>query len=163
VLANAAVIDAAGNPNVTVTNNVQAIDTIAPTANNDTGTATESGVVLGSNATGNVLTNDLDASAKTVSALSFGVTNGIVGSALSGSYGNLTLNTDGSYTYVVTNSNATVNALNASSSLTETFTYTVSDVAGNSSNANLTVTINGTNDAAVPSDYHWHSHHHRCR
>ena len=55
------------------------------------------------------------------------------------------------YSYAVDNNNATVNALNTGGSVTDTFTYTVSNVAGGTDTAQLTVTINGTNDAAVLS------------
>ncbi|XGV98307.1 MAG: Ig-like domain-containing protein [Leptolyngbya sp. BL-A-14] len=50
VLANAAVIDAAGNPNVTVTSNAQAIDTVAPTV---VITLTDSALTSGETATVN--------------------------------------------------------------------------------------------------------------
>ena len=63
----------------------------APTAVADTGDATEKGGVAngsgGSPATGNVLTNDTDPDAgdtKTVTAVSFGATNGTLGTALAG-------------------------------------------------------------------------------
>ncbi|MFM2276248.1 MAG: hypothetical protein RL211_2120, partial [Pseudomonadota bacterium] len=135
----------------------------APTATNDTGTATEQGVAAGANATGNVLTNDVDAdSAGTfaVSAVRTGAvegsgTAGTVGSALSGTYGALTLNADGSYTYVVNNSNAAVNALQAGQTLTETFNYTLrtGPLGGYQSDAaTLAITINGANDAPVDAN-----------
>ena len=128
----------------------------APVAVADVATAVEAGGVgnatAGTNPTGNVLTNDTDVDAgdtKAVSAVAFGATNGTLGSALSGSYGTLTLNADGSYSYAVNNSNTTVQALNAGQSLTEIFTYTMRDAAGTTSTSTLTVTIQGTNDAPV--------------
>ncbi|WP_217992647.1 VCBS domain-containing protein, partial [Polaromonas sp. AET17H-212] len=63
-----------------------------PVAVADTGTAVEAGTAVGSNATGNVLSNDTDVDSgdtKTVSAVA-GVA-GNVGSALAGTYGSLTL------------------------------------------------------------------------
>ena len=121
----------------------------APVGVNDAGSATEAGVAAGSNATGNVLTNDTDVDAgdsKTVSALS----GGTVGSALNGTYGALTLNADGSYSYAVDNANAAVNALRLSTdTLTDSFTYTVRDTAGATSTATLTITVQGANDAPV--------------
>ncbi|MFP5418618.1 MAG: retention module-containing protein, partial [Gammaproteobacteria bacterium] len=65
----------------------------------------------------------------------------------SGAYGTFTLGTDGAWTYALDNANATVQALGAGQTLTETFT--VSSIDGTSST--VTVTINGTNDAAVIS------------
>ncbi|MDP3607248.1 MAG: VCBS domain-containing protein, partial [Polaromonas sp.] len=117
----------------------------------DTGTAVEAGTAAGSNATGNVLTNDTDVDAgdtKTVSA----ITGGTVGSALVGTYGTLTLNANGTYTYVVNNANATVNALRtAAQTVTETFTYTMADMAGATSSSTLVITVQGANDAPVAS------------
>ncbi len=87
----------------------------APIAADDTGSALEAGGIsngtAGSNATGNVLTNDTDADTgltRTVTAVRLGATEGggtagSVGTALAGSYGTLTLKADGTYTYVVNN------------------------------------------------------------
>ena len=73
------------------------------TANNDTINATS-----GIEATGTVLTNDSDpdGTTPTVSAIETGSsvgggTAGTVGTALPGTYGSLTLDADGTYTYVV--------------------------------------------------------------
>jgi VCBS repeat-containing protein len=122
-----------------------------PVAAGDAGSATEAGVAPGSDATGNVLANDSDPDAGdtlTVSALSHGANAGVVGSALAGDHGTLTLAADGSYTYVVNNADAAVNALRtASDTLTDSFDYTVHDAAGATSTATLTVTIHGANDA----------------
>ncbi|MDO9363134.1 MAG: VCBS domain-containing protein, partial [Sphingopyxis sp.] len=145
----ATVTDAAGatsSQTLTVTVN-GANDT--PTAVLDTGTAVEAGTAAGSNATGNVLSNDTDVDtgdSKTVTAL----TGGTLGSALTGTYGSLTLNANGTYSYVINNANSTVNALRtASDTLTETFTYTMRDAAGATSSTNLVITIQGSNDAPI--------------
>jgi VCBS repeat-containing protein len=80
-------------------------------------------------------------------------TSGTVGSALTGTHGTLTLNADGSYTYVVNNNDAAVQALNTGGTLTDTFTYTVKDPGGLlTNNAQLTITINGADDAPVGVD-----------
>ncbi len=47
--------------------------------------------------------------------------------AIAGAYGTLSIDNDGSYSYVLDNTNAAVNALNDGDTLTETFTYTVSE------------------------------------
>lgn len=110
-------------------------------------------MIPGSNATGNVLTNDTDPNAGgtlSVSAVTFGSTAGTVGTGLAGAYGSLTLNANGSYTYVVNNTNPTVQALNTGQSLTEVFSYTAQDSAsGLTTPSTLTITLNGTNDAPV--------------
>ncbi len=147
------VTDSAGRTaSATLTITIQGADD-APVAVADTATAVEAGGTLngsaGTNPTGNVLTNDTDVDGgdtKTVSAL----TGGSVGQALVSAYGALTLNADGSYSYVVDNSNATVQALRTSAeTLTETFTYTVRDTAGLTSSSTLTITIQGSDDAPV--------------
>ncbi|MEG1042995.1 MAG: VCBS domain-containing protein, partial [Pseudomonas sp.] len=72
------------------------------------------------------------------------------GQVLVGRYGRMTLNADGSYTYLVDNSNPTVQALRtAGETLSETFTYRMRDTTGATSDARLTVVIQGANDAPV--------------
>jgi VCBS repeat-containing protein len=86
-------------------------------------------------------------------------TAGAVGGATVGQFGTLTLNANGTYTYVVNDANAQVNALNQNQTLQERFTYTINDGAdGNlgADTAELVITIQGQNDrptvvAAAPS------------
>ena len=62
---------------------------------------------VGTNATGNVITSsdtDTEGDTLTVSA----ITGGSVGSAVTGTYGTFTLNSNGSYTYVVDSTNSNV-------------------------------------------------------
>src|SRR5205085_2007445 len=99
----------------------------------DTGNATEAGGTAngtpGSDATGNVLTNDTDVDAgdtKTVSAVN-GVA-GNVGSAVTGAHGSVPIIDVGSYDFAINNSDSAVQALRlATDTLTDTFTYTVKD------------------------------------
>ncbi|MEW5728162.1 MAG: cadherin-like domain-containing protein, partial [Pseudomonadota bacterium] len=122
----------------------------APVAVNDAGTATETGNLAGTNATGNVLDNDTDADtspSRTVASFRTGGTEGAgtagtLGQALTGTYGSLTLATDGTYTYVVDQANATVQALVNGQTLTESFNYTMSDGAASDTGV-LVITING--------------------
>ncbi|MDC3143526.1 Ig-like domain-containing protein [Pelagibacteraceae bacterium] len=96
--------------------------------------------------TGDVLANDTDAdgsSSLTVSAIS----GGTVGQALTGTYGTLTLNANGSYTYVANQSGA--DGLAADATATDTFTYTVSDGAGTTDTATLTITVKGVGPSAT--------------
>ncbi|HEY0288216.1 MAG TPA: DUF4347 domain-containing protein [Pseudomonas sp.] len=121
---------------------------VEPVAANDTASATEAGGVAngtaGANPTGNVLNNDQSSNTKTVTAIA----GGTVGAARAGTYGNLTLNANGSYTYTVNNANAAVQALRTNAdTLTDTFTYTLADNTAATSSATLTVTIHGANDA----------------
>ena len=131
----------------------------APVGFNDIGSASEGGGVAnasgGSNATGNVLANDADPENDPLSVTAIRLGNvegsgsaGTVGSALTGTYGTLTLNANGSYTYVINETNTAVQALNVGGTLTESFNYTLSD-GSLTDRAVLTITINGTNDAPV--------------
>ena len=107
----------------------------SPTAAFDTATAVEAGGTnngtVGSNPTGNVLTNDNDIDAgdtKTVSGVAAGVVGSAstgVGSAISGSYGSINISSTGAYTYSVDNANTAVQALRTSANtLTDVFSYT---------------------------------------
>jgi VCBS repeat-containing protein/CshA-type fibril repeat protein len=131
-----------------------------PTANADINSVTEgittaatltSGNVFG--ATGAAATDVVDrigadATATPVTAVSFGATTGVVGSALTSTYGKLLLKADGSYTYTLDNTNTTVNKLVTGQTLTEVFNYTITDTDGDISSTTLTITINGTTDGA---------------
>ena len=123
------------------------------TANNavaDVADATEKGGIAngsgGSPASGNVLTNDINPAA--VTAVSFGAVAGTLGTALAGAHGSLVLNASGDFTYTVNETDVAVQALRQpTDTLTDVFTYTMSDTAGATSTAQLTVRILGTNDA----------------
>ncbi len=134
-----------------------------PIGVNDTATATEAGGVAngtaGSNGTGNVLTNDTDVDSagngetkavNGVAAGAVGAAAGNVGVAVTGTYGSVSIASDGSYTYTIDNTNATVQALRTSGqTITDLFTYRVVDAGGLTSLATLTVTIQGANDNPV--------------
>ncbi|MFZ4289706.1 VCBS domain-containing protein [Variovorax sp. HJSM1_2] len=141
----------------------------SPVAQNDTGSAIEAGGVMngtaGTPASGNVLTNDTDVDAgdsKTVTGIRSvpeatsgpltPVPPGAGGATIAGLYGSLTILADGSYSYTVNDSNATVQALSAGQSLTETFSYQVTDTGGLNDAADLVITIQGRNDAPVATN-----------
>lgn len=146
-----------------------------PVAVDDAATTIEAGGVFnattGADATGDVLANDTDVDSvangetKTVTAVRTGAeagsgTAGTVGSALGGTYGSLTLNGDGSFTYVIDEANIDVQALRASGqTLQDRFTYTVTDTGGLTDLATITITIDGRNDTpvadAVNIDHTW--------
>ena len=140
----------------------------APIGTNDTASATEasgvSNATAGSNPTGNVLTNDVDVDNVTSTLVIKDILKGTTGTATAvaasttsangtsivGTYGTLVIGADGSYTYSVNQSNATVQALNTTSApLSDVFTYTVKDPSGLTGTATITVSVNGANDAAV--------------
>ncbi len=157
--------DAGGNTvNGTITINV--IDDV-PTAHNDTDSVKEDGPLV---ADGNVLTgsggsdaNATDGVADTQGAdgatvtgvklpagASYGaVATDVAGTQIVGAHGTLTIHADGSYSYALNNADPAVQALGATQSTTDTFNYQLTDGDGDLSNANLVITINGTNDAPV--------------
>lgn len=155
------VIKLKGNANPTASDFIlgKVVTPIAPVAKDDAGSAIEAGIAAGFNASGNVLTGagadtaapgySLQVTAVRSGAESGSGTAGTLGTALTGQYGSLTLNSDGTYSYVVNNTNPTVDALNGEQSLTDSFTYTISDGHGGTDTATLVVTINGANDAPV--------------
>ncbi|HAR08292.1 MAG TPA: adhesin, partial [Cobetia sp.] len=109
----------------------------------------------GDDPSGNVLTNDDDVDGQTLSVdqVRFNTTTVNAGQPLAGRYGTLTLNADGSFSYVVDNSNPAVEALRtANDTLTEVFVYRSVDPLGASTTARLTVTIEGRDDAPVAAD-----------
>ncbi|MEH6645905.1 Ig-like domain-containing protein [Sulfitobacter sp.] len=69
----------------------------------------------------------------------------LVGTAIQGEFGSLTLDADGDYTYSL-GVTPKVDALKAGDVRTETFSYTITDDKGATSTTSLTVTVNGTND-----------------
>jgi len=89
--------------------------------------------------TGNVLANDLPGTDGGISVVTIGTQQG--------SYGQLILAADGTYTYVLNNGLAVVQGLDSGESLTETFSYTMQDADGDPSTAQITITITGSNDA----------------
>ena len=134
----------------------------APKAGNDTATVSES-ATLSVNAADGVIKSgsvssgqdtDADADKLSITGIRTGLetattgTTGSVGQALAGTYGSLTLNSDGSYTYTPTNGGS----LAAGAKVTDVFTYTVSDGKGGSDKATLTVTVVGVNDPPVAHD-----------
>ncbi len=156
--------DAAGATSTTqITVTIQGAND-APTAVADTATAVEAGGTsngtAGTNPTGNVLTNDTDPDSagngetKTVSGVAAGTVasaSGSVAANVTGAYGSINIAANGAYTYTVDNNNATVQALRTSGqTITDVFTYTMTDAAGATSTTQITVTIQGANDAPQP-------------
>ncbi|WP_326490830.1 retention module-containing protein [Shewanella chilikensis] len=104
---------------------------------------------------GNLLDNDVqgaDTAQVTAAGSGGNLDNAISNqSQVSGSYGLLTLNADGSYSYQINSAAQAVQALAQGESLTETFSYLLTDADGDTSIQTLTITITGTNDIPVIS------------
>ncbi|MEX6504722.1 VCBS domain-containing protein, partial [Pseudomonas zhanjiangensis] len=65
-----------------------------------------------------------------------------------GTYGVLTLGSDGAYSFTLDNSLAAVQALTSGSTLSYDLYYTMQDADGDPSSAKLTITITGADDSA---------------
>ena len=75
---------------------------------------------------------------------------GSVATGVTGTYGSINIAANGAYTYTVDNTNAIVQALRTSSNtILDVFTYKMTDTAGATSTTQITVTIQGANDAAT--------------
>lgn len=158
---NYSVMDAAGVQDIAVLNITIQGNNDNPVAVNDTAIAVEAGGINngtpGTNPTGNVLSNDSDidqyGETLSVTGISQGASTGAIGSGFAGTYGTLTLNADGSFSYALDNNNPQVQALRtALNTLSETFTYTIRDLAGATATATLTITIRGANDNPVAAN-----------
>ncbi|WP_157964648.1 VCBS domain-containing protein, partial [Algibacillus agarilyticus] len=131
-------------------------------ANVDTASITESDGDTPANpsdaeVSGNVVTNDhigfdVTEPVTGVIAGSGSVGNAGVSQAVVGSYGSVVINADGSYTYTLDNANTSVQQLKNGETLTEIFTYKVEDNSGDTSTAQLQITINGLNDSININD-----------
>jgi VCBS repeat-containing protein len=149
-----------GSANQTVTINVNGADETPLVAQPDSGDVTENGTLLDSDqiifgnsaANGNVLLNDSGDSIS-ISGLAAGTTNtpifGNINFAIAGTYGALTIFSDGTWGYQLDNNNPATNALAQGQVVADVFTYTVIDSNGGSANQTITIDVTGANDAPV--------------
>lgn len=108
----------------------------APIVQADIAIVSEGGIV---SATGNVLTNDRDIDTGTVLSI-------VNAGTYQGTYGSLTLQANGSYSYSLNNSSSAVQSLAAGQQVQDSFQYAATD--GQASTASqLIITITGSNDA----------------
>jgi VCBS repeat-containing protein len=106
--------------------------------------------------TGNVLANDTDVDITdthhvvgVVSGTVSGLLSDDVGTSVTGTYGSLVLNDDGTWTYTLDNSNPATDALVEGQHASDVFSYTESDGHGGTSTTTLTIDVAGTNDAPI--------------
>ena len=125
-----------GTDTATVTITITGVNNV-PVANNDTGDE------VGENGThtGNVLTNDTDTDTNDVLTVTTQNVTSEKGIAV-------TINSDGSYTYDLSNSTV-FDYLGTDATTTDTFSYSISDGHGGTATATATITINGVNDIPV--------------
>jgi len=108
-------------------------------AGSDTAQVTEDLITA---VTGNVLHNDDKGSTVTTTG------------TVAGKYGSYELHADGSYTYSLDNANPAVQALPKGAHLADPVSYSITDVAGNTTQTTLTTRITGVNDGASITDKH---------
>ncbi len=145
--------EAAGTLSIAITDDVPvALDDVDIVQAGDGGVA-DGNVLTGvGGADGNASDGAADtqgADSAAVTAVSFGGASGFVDGATAGTYGTLTLNADGSYSYALDNGNPDVIGLDGTEILTEAFEYTITDADGDEAVATLTLTIRGRDDVVV--------------
>ncbi|MGQ7247185.1 retention module-containing protein, partial [Halomonas sp. V046] len=118
---------------------IQVQDDVPTAVDDRASVAEDSGQAI----TGNVLTNDTRGADSTDDQPA---SVALDAPAETGEYGTLTLDSDGSWSYQLDNSDPRVQALSGDETLTETFTYTLTDADGDTSPATLTITVNATDD-----------------
>jgi VCBS repeat-containing protein len=154
---NVALTDNFPHPNANGENMISltGISVVATDTDNDTATATVAVTVID-----DIARADDDAVGLTEggpSFVNFDVdTNDVAGAdgtgsrvftSLTGTYGNITLNGDGTQTYTLTTAGQlAIDALPPGATLTDTFGYTLTDGDGDSDPAQLVVTLTGTDD-----------------
>ena len=139
------VTDGAATANVAATFAITGANDAAVISGTSTGAVTEAGGVANGTpgtptATGTLTSTDVDGTANLFTAIT-------AGAASTGGYGTYGMNTAGVWTYTLNNSNATVQALAAAATLSDTFTVSTAD----GTTQTVTVTITGANDAAIVS------------
>ncbi len=123
-----------GHGGTTTTNIIVTIDR-APTVVSDSGAAVEA-----ASGTGNVLTNDSDRDGDTLTVSAVNGSAGNIGNSIAGTYGHITIASNGSYTYNADNTSA-IDSAATGSHLTDTFTYTASDGHGGTTTTSVTITL----------------------
>jgi len=116
--------------------------------------STSGNVISGANDAGNdpAAQEDTDQDGDALEIVSFSDADEDVaaGNTITGEYGELTLNSDGSYTYVLTtNDSDIIQGLSDGETLTDVFSYVVTDTYNAEQTADLTIVIEGTDDGVV--------------
>ena len=124
----------------TVTVTITGADDAIVVGGTTTGTVEEDGTLQ---ATGSLTASDIDT---TDNPLNYTAVNDLVGD---NGFGDFSINTSGNWTYDLDNANADVQALDAGETLTDTFTFTVTNADGATETQTVTVTITGADDAIV--------------
>ena len=114
---------------------------LPPVATTDTATVVEDSVLA---ASGNALANDSDPEGRSLRVTNPG--------NYSGTYGSVSLQSDGRYSYALANGSPAVQSLAGGQSVSDSFTYIVTDddpVGAATAQAAIVVTVKGSNDLPV--------------
>jgi VCBS repeat-containing protein len=141
----ALVVNGIGGTTASDTLVVRIVDDMPQAVDDTGGTVTEDGA---SSLSGNVLTNDVAGADQPKSFVSWSATDTAAVAALN-SYGTLTQNSDGTWTYVLDNSREATQALGSAFSQDFTLNYTMQDADGDPSSAKLVITVKGAADSAT--------------
>jgi T1SS-143 domain-containing protein len=139
--------DAAGNSTTANATRNYAVNT-APLAVADIASVGEDAANVGGDATPGTVGQDSDADGDPLSVIGVAAgaqpsASGNVATGVAGTWGTLTLNGDGSYTYVPA---AAAQSLDAGETVSDIFTYSISDGRGGSATATITVSVVGADD-----------------
>ena len=124
---------------------IEIVDDLPAAVNDVPAALVEDGLSMVS---GNVLANDLSGADAPASFVAWDVAANAAAMTELAKYGTLTLNTDGSYEFVLNNALAAVQALAQGQTISQALAYTMQDADGDPSTAILTLTINGADDSA---------------
>jgi VCBS repeat-containing protein len=141
------VSDGAGGTAKAVLNIVVTGVNDAPTVSNASGNVIEDAAI--NITTGTITIADPDAGQSVSIASVNGTAFAGASKSFNGTYGNLTLNSSGAWTYTLDNSRAATNALAQNAAVTDVFSMTARDAAGVTATSNVTINVTGANDAPV--------------
>ncbi|NOQ25365.1 MAG: T9SS type B sorting domain-containing protein, partial [Bacteroidales bacterium] len=137
------------NLTITINGKDEPVGNTAPVANDDSNAIDEDAVSVDqADGSGTLIFNDTDVDLDALTVSKVGAETNAAND-VTGTYGTINWETDGTYIYTIDNSNAAVQALNNGETLTETFIYTVNDGNSGTSTANLVITINGKEEAGI--------------
>ncbi|PHV12323.1 retention module-containing protein [Chitinimonas sp. BJB300] len=119
----------------------------APEARDDSATVVENSVLY--KVQGNLLSNDSDVDGEVLTAKLVNGRSADLSKDIATSYGTIRINADGAYTYTLDKDNARAHALRAGETISDRIKYTITDAAGMTSTAVLTINIKGIDDQVV--------------
>ncbi|MGH1472643.1 MAG: VCBS domain-containing protein, partial [Cellvibrionaceae bacterium] len=130
----------------TITITINGADESLLTVVDDTNAITEDAVP--NTVSGNVMTNDSDPDGDAITVVEVDGAAGNVTNTVTGTYGSVVINTDGSYTYTLNNALPATQGLDDGETVVESFSYSVADAFGNQGSASLNITITGAEDVS---------------